>query len=168
MDRNPSQLRKSRFTLIDRFTDEIVGELTIGTTTTPFDNTIPQITEGNEVFNFNYTPKKIGSLIRLFSQLMPSNSGASAILASSLFIDSGVNAIRTTTTRQDIVDRLTGSILRHEFVTVSLSPINFQIRSGSSAAGTIILNNNGNVANYGDTINSWIELEELAPPGLLK
>ena len=146
--------------IVGRKVVEIIGSISLGSAIIPSDNTIPQISEGNEVFNFNYTPKKIGNKVSITSviHINQTNSANNLII---LFIDGASDAVTGGANTTDTANRWYPYELYYELIAASLSPINFQIRTGTS--GTISLNNSAGVT-WGNIVKSWAVVEETETP----
>lgn len=131
-----------------------------GTTTIPFDNTIPQSGEGTEFITATITPATSGNKIRIEANIYGAYSVAATVTAA-LFQDSVANAlaavaVQTTTTNQNIVLRLSW-----EITTASVSAHAFKIRIGGSTAGTFTLNGNAGAAIFGGVAASTLSLTEV-------
>lgn len=135
------------------------GVYVSGTTTIPFDNTIPQITEGNQVLSLAFTPKKANSLLKVEVSI---NAGTSVTthLSSCLFRDSVANAIGVTSTYMSSSGIASQNII--SFVsTNSTSQTTFTVRVGGGNAGTYSIN--GYVGQYyGGAMTSSITITEIA------
>jgi len=154
--------------IVKRKRVEIVGPVTIGTTTVPFDSTIPQISEGNEVFNFDYTPKKAGNLIIVSLNILANHTAVSNGFCG-IYIDGVADAIvGQFTDSVGQADRAKSYLIDYEF-SVPSSPetpvlINFQVRVGSNSPGTTSINTASSTTDYGDVFRSWILIEETETP----
>lgn len=152
----------STYRVVDKAQSIVTGLVTLGTTTIPFDGTIPQITgEGDPIsgFSITYTPKYATSTIQVKVVAMLSSSGTgSPVLA--LFKDGAANAVASQGVYTGI--SYTGQIeLLYAVSPGSFTPIAFTVRAGFSAAGTTYLNSYGATNNLGNTISSWIIVEEI-------
>jgi hypothetical protein len=151
--------------LIGRQFEEIVGGVNLGTSpnATPFNGPAPLITQGNEIFNINYTPVETGSTIAVESKIrmLISQSDTSVY---SLFVDGASDALRIDghVTRSST----TASIftLRYEMVSTG-ALVNFQFRFGTNAINSTMRLNHSNGNNvYGNTISSWALIQEYSNP----
>lgn len=111
-----------------------LGTVTSSSATIPFDNTIPQITEGFEILTCSITPQSSTSTLYVYAVVQASSSYASASsFALALFRDSTANALGVS------------------FATVALSnisvavPLLVQTASGSTSATTFRLRGGVNV-----------------------
>lgn len=111
-----------------------LGTQTFSGSNIPFDNTIPQITEGFQILTASITPQSATSTLYIWATVNVSCSSiASAILA--IFRDATVNAFGVSATAV-----LTANTAENETVMVT-------IPSGSTAASTIRLRGGANSGN---------------------
>lgn len=114
-------------------------------TVIPFDNTIPQITEGDQLITTTYTPKSITNKLRVrFEVNCCSNTAASSAIVA-LFLNSNSNAIRAATRYFNASDQMATLSFTHEFVPGTTSQITLSVRGGLTGSGRIFFN--GNTAN---------------------
>lgn len=131
-----------------------------GTTTIPFDNTIPQSTEGTNFFSVAFTPSATGNLIRVEATIFGAYSVAAHVIAA-LFQDATANALaavsmQTTTTDQDV--HLT---MVYQFTAASTSATTLKLNVGGSTAGTFTLNGNAGTAIFGGVATSSFRITEI-------
>ena len=131
-----------------------------GTTTIPFDNTIPQSTEGTNFISASITPTAIGNKIRVELNVFGAYSVAAHVIAA-IFQDSTANALaaasmQTTTTNQDV--HLT---LVYQFVAAATTSTTIKLNIGGSTAGTFTLNGNAGASVFGGTATSSLRLTEI-------
>jgi hypothetical protein len=142
-------------------TQTTVSQTTLtGTTTIPFDNTIPQSTEGTNFFSLAVTPSAAGNLIRVEATIFGAYSVAAHVIAA-LFQDANANALaaismQTTTTNQDV--HLT---LVYQFTAASTSSTTLKLNVGGSTAGTFTLNGNAGTAIFGGVATSTFRVTEI-------
>jgi hypothetical protein len=137
-----------------------LGTVLTGTTTVPYDNTIPQITEGIQVLSLNITPKNNSSILEIQYQIIISaGSGMADRYTSSLYKVGSSNALITST--QYLAGLETG-ILSGLFRITSggTSQQTFTIRAGCSTAGTVTINGVSGSQYYGGTFNSYMIIKE--------
>jgi len=132
------------------------------TTQIPADDTIPQNTEGEQVFTRTITMRSLVNKIRFDWSLFVSPEAAGNVTAA-IFQDAIVNALGAqmiTVATANNVGINSGSF---EIVPATLSPITFNLRAGLSVAGD--LNINGNVVGrlLGDIPKSSFTVTELKP-----
>ena len=142
-------------------TQTTISQTTLtGTTTIPFDNTIPQSTEGTNFFSVAFTPTTTGNLIRVEATIFGAYSVADHVIAA-LFQDSTANALaaismQTTTTNQDV--HLT---LVYQFTAASTAATTLKLNVGGSTAGTFTLNGNAGTSIFGGVATSSFRITEI-------
>lgn len=135
------------------------GTVTTTSSNIPNDNTIPQNTEGAELFTVSITPTKTSSklLIQVCIQISP-NSAAWTTVA--LFQDSGVNAIAT---GFSYMATATGAMVisfNHYMTAGTIASTTFRVRYGSNS-GTTTVNGSSSGQYYGGTMASSMTITEL-------
>jgi hypothetical protein len=141
---------------VQRYTTYSGGVATV----IPADDTIPQITEGSEIFNVSFTPSSTTSKLRL--RLTGSGSvmtGLPGTLVVALF-NGATDAIATVGTTVPTANYLHSFALEHEYTPGSTSAITFSVRFGPGAAGTAAIN--GNAARlFGGSSATTLVIEEI-------
>ena len=135
------------------------------TTQIPFDDTIPQITEGDEVFSQVWTPASAANIIQVVTGITYRTPAANGTPTVALFQDSMANALAATNGTANVagVTMVQDLYMNHEFVAGTVSPITLSLRIGYSVAGTGYVNGNGTIAFYGGVINTFFAIYERAP-----
>lgn len=137
---------------------EVTAFSTAGTTAIPYDNTIPQNTEGDQVLTKSATAKSAADLWRVDVVTHGSNSGNSHYTAA-LFQDSTANAL-VSASHWGVLDRMGQHQLSYTAVANSTSSTTFNVRIGA-ASGTTYLNGEGAAGLYGGTIRSYLRITEI-------
>lgn len=137
------------------------GAMATGTTITPWDDTIPQITEGNEYMTLAITPTNANNILIVAVEANAAGNIAQWMSAS-LFRGAGVNALSV------MNSRLGGDIpymfsFTHHAIAGSTSATTFKVRIGGDLAGTTTFNGSGGVAKYGGRLASSITITEITP-----
>jgi len=146
------------------------------TTTIPFDDTIPQKSEGTQIMNFSFTPLFSGSRLVIDVSVLATARGESQDLAGliiSLFDEDGsndalnaaflfTNVSTSGTTNALLIGAPTH--LTHTFTTSSISALDFRVRMGLAIAG-INATFNGQSGNglLGTLPTSRIRITEFRP-----
>lgn len=130
-----------------------------GTTVIPFDDTIPQITEGTEFMTQAITPKSATNILDIETIMMCSDS-ASGELIIALFQDATTNALAANSSYQATATGRTILTLRHKVVAGTTSSTTFRIRAGCESAGTFTFNGVGGARRYGGVTVSNIRIME--------
>lgn len=141
-----------------RFTSGAVSG--VGATVTPVDDTIPQITEGDQYMaSPSLTPISSANVVDVVCQAIVSNAGTGRQVGA-LFQDATANAIA--------VDDTIGSAgqncihhLEYEAQLQILTATVFKFRSGNSAGNGATFNGTGGARLFGGAYNSFIRVREI-------
>lgn len=136
------------------------GAMSTGTALIPWDNTIPQITEGTQFLSLAFTPKKENSKLKITVTLNVQNSADSHVNIA-LFSSLSTDAIGTAFVHPRSTGPMTTTFITM-FTVSSISSITFSCRAGSTTAGTITFNGMGGAAYFGGALASSITIEEIA------
>ena len=131
-----------------------------GTTTMPFDDTIPQNTEGDEFMTRAITPTNASNILQIECLFWCSVSGATDLMYG-LFQDSTANAIAAGSGgagQSGAAPSLV--ILRHRMVAGTTSATTFKFRAGSDGAGTWTMNGNSGARKFGGVLASRMTITE--------
>lgn len=132
-----------------------------GTTILPVDDTIPQITEGDEYMTQAITPKSATNILvveAVISFAISLGSGNSAGFA--IFQDSTANALAATCTTTAGVNYLYTMNLKHKMVAGTTSATTFKVRAGTAVAGTFTFNGSAGGRLFGGITRSSITITE--------
>ena len=116
------------------------GAQSTGTTQIPWDDTIPQITEGTEFMTLAVTPDNTNNILIIEVVLQISRSSAGYIIAA-LFQDSTANALDAVA----IYEGGTGGeqdnmVWRYKMIAGTTSETTFRVRAGPNASATVYFN----------------------------
>ena len=139
------------------------GAVATGTTTLPYDDTIPQNTEGNEYMSLAITPKSATSKLLVEVVWIGGNNYAGAQnITAALFVDSAAGSVAasTQTCGQSYVMAVPFS---YSQTSGGTSAITFKVRAGSNAAGTTTFNGYGSARFLGGVYASTITITEVVP-----
>ena len=134
----------------------------------PFDNTIPQSTQGAEFMTISFTPKLANSLliVEAYANFNCGNPGNDGPPTGALFQDSNTDAFAAScgATAFGGSAAQINSIFVKGFVTASsLTPITFRFRAGGASAGWIHrFNGASGDARYGGVSASYIQVTEVS------
>lgn len=134
--------------------------LLTGTTLIPFDNTIPQSTEGTNFFSVAWAPSAIGNKIRVEASLFGAYSVASPVIAA-LFQDATANALAAVAVQTTTTNQALELVLVYEFTAASTSSTTLKVNVGGSTAGTFTLNGNSGTAIFGGVATSSFRITEI-------
>jgi hypothetical protein len=137
------------------------GAVASGTTTIPFDNTIPQITEGNEFMTLAITPISATSTL-LINVVSWNSCNPQDEIVVALFQDSTANALAAIShTPFTAVARLAIGFT-HKMTSGTTSATTFKVRAGMASAGTITFNGLNGAGKLGGVGESSITIMEIA------
>jgi hypothetical protein len=131
-------------------------------TVIPYDDTIPQNTEGTQILSLSITPKSATNKLRIRSCAWVDGSATYRVVIA-VFRDSTANAMSSGTLRCPGAGSTMDLPVDAEAVAGSTSSTTFYIRMGIESGGTWGLNGtNGGVRYYGGSLVSFIEIEEVS------
>lgn len=135
------------------------GSFTSSTGTFPFDNTIPQNTEGTELFTVSITPTSASSKLLIQAVACLGNS-AGDWMTIALFQDSTANALAANLAYQATATGTLMMPVNYYMTAGTTSSTTFKIRYGSNGSTTYV-NGNGS-GKYGGTLISSLTVTEIA------
>lgn len=138
------------------------GAMATGATTIPFDDTIPQNTEGDQYVSQAIVPGSAANALRVRARALFSQAtGAAVNLMFSLYQDATANALATI----DVVSSANDFEVFAEPEKIILAGLTvsttFKLRVGGSSAGTNTFNGRGSARKFGGVKNSFIEAQEI-------
>jgi hypothetical protein len=136
------------------------GAVATGTTVSPDDDTIPQITEGNEFMTLVITPANAANILIIEVIANATHAGGNDMVIA-LFQDSTANALAAMQDRNEVGGVLVTFSLRHKMVAGTESPTTFRVRIGSQEAGTTTFNGSGGSRKLGGVMASSITITEV-------
>ena len=136
------------------------GTYATGSTAIPFDNTIPQKTEGYEFITLAITPTNASNLLEI-SVIVYVSSAGSAVTAAALFQDTTANALAVGCQFTSIADETFNIPLTYTMVAGTTSETTFKIRIGNNGGSAINFNGNLNSQRYGGVFASHIIIKEI-------
>lgn len=131
-----------------------------GTTTTPADNTIPQISEGNLFMTQAFTPRSALNKLKITVHVNSAMSAAGTQTVA-LFADSGANALAAQGATTAAAGECQSISFIHYMTAGTTSTISFTVRIGGSTASTITFNGSASTQRYGGVCASSITIEEI-------
>jgi hypothetical protein len=147
---------------VRQFVNTQTGTVATGTTTIPFDNTIPQITEGTEFMTLAITPNSSTNVLFIQVDFVCSYSIGNTMTAA-LFQDSTANALAAASEYQTTATGITTISFNHRMVAGTTSATTFRIRAGGETAGTMTFNGISGNQYMGGVYTSSISITEFAP-----
>jgi len=136
------------------------GTMATGTEIIPYDNTIPQITEGTQFMSLAFTPKKANSKL-LVTTTVNGTASVNSVIIVAFIKDTATDAVASV--GKYSVAGAPDCITFSTYITVSsLSAITFSVRVGLSVAGSIYFNGYTGLGVFGGALASSITIEEIA------
>jgi hypothetical protein len=141
------------------------GAVATGTTTIPFDDTIPQNTEGDQYLSVSITPKSSSNILVISASVIASHSNATTSASTiALFQDSTADALASSYSQKEIA---AAGIPReysicHTMSAGTTSATTFKIRLGAGDSGTTTVNGITGSRISGGVANSYLMITEYA------
>jgi hypothetical protein len=137
------------------------GAVATGTTAIPFDDTIPQITEGDEYMTLAITPTNSSNKLLISIVAAVNSTASNAVLTGALFQDSTANALAAQQTPRDKSTNAPSlAVIEHVMVAGTTSATTFRFRMGALGSATNTFNGSGGGRLYGGVANSSITITE--------
>ena len=138
------------------------SSLATGTTLIPFDDTIPQNTEGNEYMTCAITPTNASSTLEI-DVLWCGGSSVSNYMAVCLFQDSTANALAVSWNDTFQANAPTSVTIKYLMTAGTTSATTFKVRAGGISAGTTTFNGLVGSRYFGGVMASRITIKEYLP-----
>lgn len=138
----------------------VTGNVLTGAATIPFDDTVPQITEGDQYLAVNITPGGITNLLEIDVTILMATSVTGGNGTVSLFKGGAVDAIAAISQYIATSDRLVDYTFKHIVVAGTTSTININVRAGHESAGTTTINGIASARKLGGVMASRITVKE--------
>lgn len=138
------------------------GALATGATAIPFDNTIPQITEGTEFMSLAFTPTSATSKLLIQVIFMGANSTSGSTGFCVALFQTGTSNALACTFNSLANSSITEYPLNHYMTAGTTSAITFTVRAGSGNGGTTTINGQSGIQLGGGTMASSITVTEIA------
>ena len=137
------------------------GAVATGTTTIPFDDTIPQNTEGTEFMTVSITPYSATNQLLIQAVMNYSYSIANTV-TTALFQDSTANALAASSEYGSTATGMINSGLTYLMTSGTTSATTFKIRAGGESAGTLTLNGFSAARKLGGVMFSSLTVYEIS------
>ena len=137
------------------------GAVATGTTVMVLDDSIPQITEGDQYMTLAITPKATTNVLHIDVVWVGANSaGAAEAMMVALFQDTTADALAAVVSRVVGASAETTIFLRHKMTAGTTSATTFKVRAGIGSAGTTTFNGNAGARKLGGVMASSITITE--------
>jgi hypothetical protein len=138
------------------------GTVATGTTLLPFDNTIPQITEGDQYLSLAITPTNASSTLEIAVTIIVASSVVNN-MGAALFQDATANALAAAGSLIATAGGNTCINFTYIMTAGTTSATTFRVRAGGNLAGTTTFNGGAGVQIYGGVMASRITIKEYLP-----
>lgn len=136
------------------------GAMATGTTTIPWDDTIPQITEGTEFMTLAFTPANATNILQI-EVVINCNASAVNYIIGALFQDATTNALAVAAVYQEGASRAMQIKFTHRMVAGTTSATTFRVRAGTGGAATLTFNGEVGARRLGGVMASSITITEI-------
>jgi len=137
------------------------GVVATGSTLIPYDDTIPQNTEGDEYMTLAITPKSATNKLIIDVEVNVSDSFSVTLMAA-LFQDTTSNALASEVNISSITTTMVKVSFRHYMTAGTTSATTFKVRVGSdSASGQTTFNGASGARKFGGVLPSSITITEI-------
>lgn len=139
------------------------GAAATGTTLIPYDDTIPQNTEGDEYMTLAITPTSATNILIIDVRAFVGSSGSTNRMTTAIFQDSTVGALAAGAIIADNTATAHRIGVRHVMIAGTTSSTTFKVRIGGAGAGTTTFNGSGGTRDLGGVLGSGIVITEIEP-----
>lgn len=140
------------------------GSLATGTAPTPFDDTVPQSSEGTQFMSLSVTPTNAASMLLIDVVVSISSNIALSTPTAALFQDGGTSAIAAMSTLAAVATGIYTIAFRHSTAAGTTSSTTFKVRIGGTQSGeTLTFNGTSGARNLGGVMASSITVTEYLP-----
>lgn len=136
------------------------GAFASGTTAIPFDDTIPQITEGDQYFSLAITPRNANNLLKIDVVMNVSIAATAEHITVALFQDATSNALASQSQYSPLSGLMHQVVFSYYMVAGTASATTFRVRAGCESGG-VGLNGLGGARKLGGVMMSGITISEV-------
>ena len=137
------------------------GAVATGTTIIPWDDTIPQNTEGTQFLSATISPKSASNTLIIDVVLLVASSVVNVVVGA-LFQDATANALAAAYNYFAVANSMVPVVFRHKMAAGTTSATTFKVRAGIIAAGTLTLNGQVATRYLGGALASSITITEVS------
>jgi hypothetical protein len=138
------------------------GAVATGTTVIPFDDTIPQNTEGDQYMSLAITPTSATNILQIDVVVFISCLTGIRNLCAALFQDTTANALACGQAVVPTGGYTMNISFRHYMTAGTTSATTFKVRAGVDTSGTCTFNGSSGARKYGGVQASSITISEIA------
>jgi len=136
------------------------GAVATGTTVMPYDDTIPQNTEGDQYMTLAVTPTSATNKLRI-DVVFNFSTSITQILSMALFQDSTANALASAAMFIDTAQEARQCVLTHYMTAGTTSATTFKLRAGTNLSSTVTFNGDNTSRIHGGVMASSITITEI-------
>lgn len=144
-----------------QFVDTTTGAVNSGTTVIPYDDTIPQNTEGDQYLSLAITPLSTTNKLIIEGIVNVANSAANQRMIAAIFQDAIASAIGVSTTVNITANTGVPVYVYASMAAGTTSATTFKIRAGANGAGTTTFNGDSAARKFGGITFSWMKITEV-------
>lgn len=131
-----------------------------GTTVMPTDNTIPQITEGNEYMAVSIQSRSLCNILNIRAQGVFAHTAVTTVNMA-LFEDGTNNALAVSAVKIPASNDVMTCTINHRRLVSTVSLTAYRIRAGASTGATTTFNGSAGAQLFGGVCNSMLEVIEV-------
>jgi len=139
------------------------GAVATGTTSIPLDDTIPQITEGDQYMSLAITPKNASNILIIEAGVFLSTNTNDRRPIAALFVGSTSNALTVSSSYTELGTEESSIQLMHKMTASVTTELTFTIRAGANTTQTLTFNGVSASRRFGDIPKSYITITEFTP-----
>lgn len=136
------------------------GSVSTTTTVMPYDDTIPQVTEGGQMLGLAITPRSAINQIDIEAIVYLATSAADGVVTAAIFQDSNANALAAASEAVTATNSHSAVPIRHLMTAGTTSSTNLTVRAGPTS-GTLTLNGDSGARKLGGVFASYLRLTEI-------
>lgn len=127
----------------------------------PYDDTIPQSTEGTQILSVSLTPTSATNKVRVRFQCQAAGNGANVVAGAALFVNSDINAVRASFTVFPSATDIGAVGFEYLHTPGAITAQTYAVRMGPRATETIRLNGTTGARIYGGVSAATLVVEEI-------
>jgi hypothetical protein len=139
------------------------GAVATGSTVLPFDDSIPQKTEGDEYMSLAITPTSATNKLKIDVVINLASSSGTPWVTAALFQDSTANALAAVTRWFAASPTDAPIMFTHHMTAGTTSATTFKVRAGPDVANTLTFNGVSGARRFGGVMASSITIREYVP-----
>jgi len=139
------------------------GAFATGNTIMPYDDTIPQITEGDEYMTLAITPANANNLLKIDIAMHLSGATAAQAIVAALFQDATAGALAATSLTNSgagTAGYTNAVYFTHYMIAGTVVPTTFRVRAGTTNGAAISFNGYNGARILGGVSSSTITIQE--------